>query len=386
MGVEGAIAITLHRGGAVDLVSERPLAAASRLFAGRDVASVLSGVPGLFSVCGNAQGVTAARACGAAVGAPMDVATELARDILVLAETAREHLWRLLLDWPRAHGEQPDASVSTAGGMPGLFRRALFGDADPFALDARASAEGNAVLEAVGELRALVAEHVFADSPANWIRLAERDFVAWIGAGATAPARFLGWVNDRGLADLGSRAAFRPLPVIDDAALAAELDGDPGKEFVAQPIWRGECCETGPFARQAAAPGLLPLTEEHGSGLLTRLAARVLELALIPSRMLDLYQRLDAVRGRTMERPVRDYGLAQVEAVRGRLAHRVEVAGGVVVDYRILAPTEWNFHPGGVAAAGLAGLDTVDIAEREERAGLWIGAVDPCVEYRLAVE
>ena len=49
-------------------------------------------------------------------------------------------------------------------------------------------------------------------------------------------------------------------------------------------------------------------------------------------------------------------GLGQVQAARGLLVHRVAIRAGRVADYRILAPTEWNFHPQGAAALGLATL------------------------------
>ncbi|WP_319381231.1 hypothetical protein, partial [Thiomicrorhabdus sp.] len=38
-----------------------------------------------------------------------------------------------------------------------------------------------------------------------------------------------------------------------------------------------------------------------------------------------------------------------VETARGRLYHLAHVESGKVTDYAICAPTEWNFHPDGVA-------------------------------------
>ena len=48
-------------------------------------------------------------------------------------------------------------------------------------------------------------------------------------------------------------------------------------------------------------------------------------------------------------------GLGLVESARGCLCHRVAVAAGRVSDYKILAPTEWNFHPEGPLTRGLLG-------------------------------
>ena len=77
-------------------------------------------------------------------------------------------------------------------------------------------------------------------------------------------------------------------------------------------------------------------------------------------------------------------GLAQVQAARGLLVHRVQIDAGRVTGYRILAPTEWNFHPRGVVATGLADIVANTAPDQlEPLARLFIAAVDPCVDYDL---
>jgi coenzyme F420-reducing hydrogenase alpha subunit len=79
-------------------------------------------------------------------------------------------------------------------------------------------------------------------------------------------------------------------------------------------------------------------------------------------------------------------GLAQVQAARGLLVHRVAIQAGRVADYRILAPTEWNFHPQGAAALGLATLPDADDATLRRMAGLFVTALDPCVAYDVHLD
>jgi len=74
-----------------------------------------------------------------------------------------------------------------------------------------------------------------------------------------------------------------------------------------------------------------------------------------------------------------------VEAARGRLMHRIKIAQGRVADYAILAPTEWNFHPEGIAVQGLKGLLFESEAQLRQQAALWINAIDPCVGYELKI-
>jgi coenzyme F420-reducing hydrogenase alpha subunit len=85
--------------------------------------------------------------------------------------------------------------------------------------------------------------------------------------------------------------------------------------------------------------------------------------------------------------PAPGIGVAQSAAARGLLVHRVSIADGRIRDYRILAPTEWNFHPLGVVAEGLREIayGINDVQRLERLARLYITAIDPCVEYELSV-
>ncbi|MCU7812106.1 MAG: nickel-dependent hydrogenase large subunit, partial [Candidatus Thiodiazotropha sp. (ex Notomyrtea botanica)] len=122
------------------------------------------------------------------------------------------------------------------------------------------------------------------------------------------------------------------------------------------------------------------------SGLMTRMAARMLELSAIPGALMDLLHKLIGEESVHQIEPIhgtKGVGLGIVEAARGRLAHRVSLADSVISRYQILAPTEWNFHPEGVVARGLLGLPAGDEAALRRQASLFINAVDPCVGYRL---
>ena len=68
--------------------------------------------------------------------------------------------------------------------------------------------------------------------------------------------------------------------------------------------------------------------------------------------------------------------LAWCEMARGLLLHWVQLdADGAVQDYRVLAPTEWNFHPQGALAQALTSLPAADTAVARTLAA----AFDPCV-------
>jgi coenzyme F420-reducing hydrogenase alpha subunit len=78
-------------------------------------------------------------------------------------------------------------------------------------------------------------------------------------------------------------------------------------------------------------------------------------------------------------------GLAAVQTARGLLLHRARVRDGRVADYQIVAPTEWNFHPDGPLARGLAGMAADDGDTLARRARLAVQALDPCVGCTIEV-
>ncbi|BBN59207.1 hypothetical protein [Hydrogenovibrio marinus] len=76
-----------------------------------------------------------------------------------------------------------------------------------------------------------------------------------------------------------------------------------------------------------------------------------------------------------------------VETARGRLYHLAHVESDRVMDYAICAPTEWNFHPEGVAKKLLKGLSNQvsDSVRWAECASLYAQVIDPCVPVRFVV-
>lgn len=99
----GRVAIRLWPDHRVEVACERPKLAP--LLVGRTTAEVLALVPLLFAVCGRAQGLAARLAVAAAHGR---IDAGLDPDQACAREAAREHAWRLMLDWPAELGRTPD--------------------------------------------------------------------------------------------------------------------------------------------------------------------------------------------------------------------------------------------------------------------------------------
>jgi Ni,Fe-hydrogenase I large subunit len=160
--------------------------------------------------------------------------------------------------------------------------------------------------------------------------------------------------------------------------VAAALEADPG--FERAPTWHGGPAETGALARIAAQPFVASLVARFGRSALARLAARVVELIALVRPDGPAPGRLAGVLA-----PRPGVGLGWVETARGLLVHAVEIAGGRVRRYRIVAPTEWNFHPRGALVAGLVGAEALDEDSVRAGATLLVQSLDPCVGVRCEV-
>jgi hypothetical protein len=366
--------------------SSRPVAA-SRVFLGKRVEETTVGLPALFSICATAQACACASAFEAALGLSPEPRVTRLRRLLVDAETVKEHLWRMLLDWPGFLGQPPRArgmsavmgayaGLRTALRAEGLFRPGAG------AVEPDASAAG----AALGELARLSADQILGAPPADWLERTRTpaDLLAWAGDTDTPAAGLMREVRARGWTSLG-RNPTAALPRLRVADLEPLLGGADADRFVALPLWLGRPRETSPFTRQRGQAPVAALTKALGNGLLPRLAAQLLELASLQRGLRAGLGNRDGPDEPPAAPVGGGVGIALVPAARGMLAHRVRLDSGRVADYRILAPTEWNFHPRGVVAQGLSALPDADAEDLALRASLFVTAVDPCVEYHVTV-
>jgi hypothetical protein len=203
-------------------------------------------------------------------------------------------------------------------------------------------------------------------------------FDAWRQQGATATARLFAGLGEG--ADLGqSRAPLLPTVLALTDADARELARRASDEatFCARPDWHGHPAETGALARVGENPLPLAWLQRRGRGAGARLLARLLELALLPYWLQGPAPTL--VRAWSLGD---NAGLAAVETSRGLLLHWVRLRAGRVEQYRIVAPTEWNFHPAGPLVEA---LDALKGDDREAQARLVSQSLDPCVAFGIEV-
>jgi len=321
--------ITVYLGTEVRIESNR-VSMVSQFLKGRSANEALALFPMIYALCAHAHCAAARLALGFGKA-----------DLrMVLAENAREHLLRILMGW-RLEKQPLFPAAPIMAFVPEMAKEIEQGRENIVASD----------------LEDFLKTHVFGCSTADFL---EMDSLKWMNDAETGVAFFLRDLLGKGWQSLGN---VQPslLPNLPLTNIAEQMQVP---AYCDQPTWENKCYETGPFARQFMHQCVTKIVETYGAGLLARLMARLVELAQIPQQMCTA-KPLEMLAG-----------LGVIETARGRLFHYAEQQDGVIKDYRILAPTEWNFHPSGVAAQALAGL-----AGEEARA--MVSAIDPCVDFEL---
>lgn len=376
MSIEGRVTIDLGADGAsaVHVEYRQPLQVAG-IVRGKTPQAAAAIFPLVYSVCGNAQAHAAALALEAAAGIAGDPATANARAILTALESWRESLLRVVADWPAALGEPADlVAARPAMNYLARMKAALFGDGDPFALGAVAVPDQRNVLAIVAEAEQLAGELVFGEASERFLaRCGQSGLLDWSNANATPAALFLrklektGWANE---AAIDAEALELPQAPGDIGQWLAFAKG----ERIAPDA--GAVPETTLYSRRRKQE---PVAGLRSGAMGARYAARLAELARLPLEMRDL--AMGRARPAAYPGTAGGYGIAVVDAARGLLTHAVRLEAGRVADYRVVSPTDWNFHARGIAARCLATLG--DRENRIEMAHLVIRAIDPCVAYEM---
>ena len=374
-GLGGDIRVFVTRRGRnverVHIRSTRPFPA-NRLLADKRAIEALTIVPLLFGVCRYAQS-SAARSAMSAAGASADFHD--ARPVSVLLETLHEHFSHILIDLPRAMRSDP------AHGFVGDVRRRIVNAMKGAHKDSAPSITP----ELAKALQSAATREIYGDAPSEWLGL--EGFGAlhgWAKRYPTSTARIIDELLDED-PTLGTHGSalmpdVQPQTLLKAVVPAMSLD----ERFEAAPTWDGVPVETGALARLRDHPLVRDIRNRCGHSIVARIVARMVELALLLEALTD-EPLLDAeLRMRVQSLTLAPgEGLGAVQTARGLLLHLARVNDDRVADYRIVAPTEWNFHPAGcvVHAIGRLAADTADDLRR--RAELTVRSIDPCVDCHI---
>ena len=320
------------RAGAVEKVEiVSPRVDPSPVFLGLkpEEAAILAGR--LFSLCPVSQSLAARMAGEAALGVRIDATARRDWALGLVCERLGEMLRASLLDWPGAAPVPEDV---------GCLRDALK------ALRA-APAAGAAVLPGL---------HAATEG---------------LGLGGADGKSFF----DRQIAearDDESQVVMAPrapdfLAAGDDAEIFAAMILDRG--FSRAPTLPGRCPETGASARRGCT-----------GSLADRLEARRDDMTAALDTIEQLLRGGEPPQDALTAMGGNGRGFAAVDSARGRLYHSVQLdEAGRIADYRIVAPTEWNFHHEGPFARALRAARIDAGAEAKRRIERLAFVFDPCI-------
>lgn len=330
----------------------------TRMFVGRrpEEAPALAGQ--VFSLCGFAQSAASRLAVLNAADLAMDDRERAGTGAGLLAERIFETLRALILHWPTP------LSTSLAAGA-GRHLRAALGATQAIIAGARAGGiDGTDLTAAVARLRAAS---------------------TGLGVAGDGDAPLAGTACDAILRDTAGDRVFTgrrpdPLTVEDDVEVVTRLCDEP--DYASLPHLSGRVVETGAYARFGAAGAVA------GSHLAHRFLARLDDVGSCLRQLTNLARTGEhdwaslASDGPTPGAG----GYGAVECARGRLYHQAEIGGdGRLSAYRILAPTEWNFHPAGPFVETLLssriGSDEAAVRSVSRLAALF----DPCVAFEVDI-
>lgn len=351
----------------VELSSTRPTQV-TRLFEGKSIPEVLTIVPLLYSLCSAAQQVAVLRASESALGIKPINETEQVREALVAAETAREIGMRLFSEW------MPDKSYLIRELV--RWHSGIKSDLN-WVLDIEAVNPGKTSLPEHAEKLQSILDLAFEKdvSSASFQHCVDQII-------EQMPEEISCLFKDESYnVSLNAPAAILNSEIETDISWLAEcLAAQQADTFCNRPDKEGVCFETSLWSK-TISEGKAAEVIEIKNQLRGRMAALLFNLFDIPKFITaPKIEKTDLVAP----------GVGIVNAARGILIHRIEIEGktvsdSVVRDYKIVAPTEWNFHPNGTFAQMLAGVNV----GREQVTPLvesLIKLVDPCVDWQLNLE
>ncbi len=133
--------------------------------------------------------------------------------------------------------------------------------------------------------------------------------------------------------------------------------------------------EVGPLSRAMLlkTPLIKDAHRRYGDSLFSRVIARVCESLQLLYHSLDLIKNIDMSEPSYIEPKISinelsGKGVGVVEAARGSLIHKVELDHGVIKNYTIITPTQWNLSNGekdkpAIAQKAMIGLNDERVAE-----------------------
>ncbi len=140
-------------------------------------------------------------------------------------------------------------------------------------------------------------------------------------------------------------------------------------------MYKGKYYEVGPLSRAMLlkTPLIKASHRRHGDSLFSRIIARTCEILQLLHHSLTLLKEIDLsepsyIKPEVDIKKLSGFGVGAVEAARGSLIHKVTLEEGIIRNYQMITPTQWNLSNGdretpGISQQAMLGLSDEKLAE-----------------------
>lgn len=344
-----------------------------RALEGRPVDEALVLAPLLSSICSTAHGLAGLSAVEAALGVEVDEPQRALRQVLVASEVLQNHLWFWLLTAKELMEQPPDAATLRQVRAQLAELHDAIGFGRPWT-----HVGGTSIAPTPQRIAVILDALTRLLEPLGVSPCASFDELPRLPGPIGATLRF---VLNGPLANLGITRPVLEMPDPSSVGHAVMADAS----FARLPSWNTTPLEHGPLPGREAHPLVRDAVARTGHGVAARLAARQVETCAAAITLQTAAQNLRAGSPLGASPQASGFGVGEAPTSRGLLVHAVRVEQGLVAGWRVVAPTEWTFHPRGAVHDALLGLSAPDV-QSVTRWSRWVVAtLDPCVASEVRV-
>jgi coenzyme F420-reducing hydrogenase alpha subunit len=348
---------------------------AADIFVGKKIDEVLSLLPLLFSVCGKAQLVTALQAIENFHHLPNNIEIQQYRTASVKMESIKENLHRIYINWADFIKTPQDIkSMRQIMQLQHNFQQIL--TTDIYKISPQTiNIDENKIKKLKIELGQHLKQNIFKIQPYEWLQIKNiQDLKNWADNTTTIAAKMIKFIIDKKNQNIGL-SSISPLTTINEDIIKEIIHN---KNYIQKPTINNKCYES-TSCTIIKTPLLSAISKTYGKAMLHRAVATLSQITLNSE---NLFNNYDNNNSKQDIKNYEKYGIGTVIAARGKLVHCIKIKNDKIKNYKILAPTEWNFHPQGSLQQMLIGLKG-NKKELKIIINMLICLLDPCVDYEL---
>ncbi|SFV58821.1 Hydrogenase maturation factor HoxV/HupK [hydrothermal vent metagenome] len=356
----------------------------TQLFTEQSIQKVATTIDALYQLCNIAHRFAFLRLLDKCKVISLSKNEIMAYQLLLDLETIKEHCFSIATKWCINDNQIINKNIIELLATIKKINSSLFSSDNTLSLNKKTIQSFSIIKPLIEKLEQQLTIAIIGNEfDAKTIFDNSSNFKHWIETKNSDCAIFLHNIQKYQFGDMGNiNANFLPNTVI--KKLTNLLNND---NFISQPSYKDSCYETTPYARQSNHPLIQQLFDKYGSGVFTRASAQLLEIFELLKRIKtnytqihneDIYYKINTSANAT--------AMVNIDAARGKLIHRLSIQGEKIKTYRILSPTQWNFHPQGVLKQMIKLIYFKDKQDLNDKIKLLVNAIDPCVGYVIEID